>query len=65
MRDKQKKNIPMYNNSRGKNHNKIKKDCGARTKKKTPSEKNLHRSLSKKIKEALQYANRYECFCLK
>ena len=37
----------------------------AADKKKTPAEKNLHRSLSRKFTEPLQYANRYECFCLK
>ena len=55
----------IYNTSRKLHQYRKVKKIRAADKKKTPAEKNLHRSLSRKFTEPLQYANRYECFCLK
>ena len=55
----------IYNTSRKLHQYRKVKKIRATDKKKTPAEKNLHRSLSRKFTEPLQYANRYECFCLK
>ena len=55
----------IYNTSRKLHQYRKVKKIRAAGKKKTPAEKNLPRSLSRKFTEPLQYANRYECFCLK